>query len=129
MRKSEKQEKQQEEQREAERRKAIKKYKKKLSAITKNIEEEKKIVASILIDRLSYLAAYLDELQESTIKSGVVVAYDNGGGQSGYRISPEVNVYTAYAKQLTATVKQLQGFMPETQADHDALAEFAKKFK
>ena len=75
MRKSKKQEKQQEEQREVERRKAIKKYKKKLSAITKNIEEEKKIVASILVDRLSYLAAYLDELQESTIKSGVVVAY------------------------------------------------------
>ena len=53
MRKSKKQEKQQEEQREAERRKAIKKYKKKLSAITKNIEEEKKTVASILVDRLS----------------------------------------------------------------------------
>ena len=113
---------------EARRRKEIKKYKKKLIGITKSIDGDIKIVASILVERIAYLSAYMDEIQENTIKSGVVVQYNNGGGQSGYRISPEVHVYTAYAKQLTASIKQLQGFLTHPKEEADVLQEFAERF-
>lgn len=110
------------------RRKTIKKYKKQLNGIANSQTGETKAVVTMLIDRLSYLAALLDELQEDTIVGGVVVPYDNGGGQKGVRISPAVNVYTAYAKQFTASVKQLQSYLSSTQEDTDALQDFAAKF-
>lgn len=113
---------------EATRRKHIKKYVRQLKGIAAHQQGETKIVVTMLIDRLAYLAAYLDELQEATIVSGVVVAYDNGGGQKGVRVSPAVNVYTAYAKQFTASVKQLQSFLDNAQEDEDALQDFAAKY-
>lgn len=110
------------------RRKAIKKYTKQLKGIAEQHEGETKTVVMMLINRLAYLAAYLDEIQDDTLASGVVVPYDNGGGQKGVRISPAVNVYTAYAKQFTASVKQLQSFLDITKEGTDALADFAAKF-
>lgn len=109
---------------EATRRKHIKKYVRQLKGIAAHQQGETKTVVTMLIDRL----AYLDELQEETIVSGVVVAYDNGGGQKGVRVSHAVNVYTAYAKQFTASVKQLQSFLDNAQEDEDALQDFAAKY-
>lgn len=112
------------------RRKAMKKYKKQMNSIVKNVSVETKTVVEMLIDRVAYLAAYLDELQEDTIIGGVVVPYNNGGGQSGMRVHPNVNVYTAYAKQFTASVKQLQGFLDNlTVEKKDELQMFMEKFK
>lgn len=112
------------------RRKAMKKYKKQMNGIAKKVNAESKTVVEMLIDRVSYLAAYLDELQEDTIIGGVVVPYNNGGGQSGMRVHPNVNVYTAYAKQFTASVKQLQGFLDNiTVEEKDELQQFMEKFK
>ena len=112
------------------RRKAMKKYKKQMNSIAKKVNAESKTVVEMLIDRVSYLAAYLDELQEDTIVGGVVVPYNNGGGQSGMRVHPNVNVYTAYAKQFTASVKQLQGFLDNLQPEEkDELQLFMEKFK
>lgn len=83
-------------------------------------------VTDILIARIAYLAAYLDELQEQTTKEGVVVRYDNGGGQTGIRVHPAVQVYTQYHKDLTASLKQLRDFLPED-AGTDELTEFIKE--
>lgn len=85
-------------------------------------------VTNILIARIAYLAAYLDELQEQTTKEGVVVRYDNGGGQTGIRVHPAVQVYTQYHKDLTASLKQLREFMPED-AGTDALVAFMEEHK
>lgn len=95
-------------------------------------DDSRNAVTSILIDRIAYLTAYLDELQEQTTKEGVVIHYDNGGGQEGIRVHPAVNVYTQYHKDLTASLKQLQGFIPAndtTAADEltQFLAEHKKK--
>lgn len=85
-------------------------------------------VTGILIARIAYLAAYLDELQEQTTKEGVVVKYDNGGGQTGIRVHPAVQVYTQYHKDLTASLKQLREFMPED-AGTDELVKFMEEHK
>ena len=87
-------------------------------------------VVDILIARIAYLSAYLDELQEQTTKEGVVVKYDNGGGQTGIRIHPAVQVYTQYHKDLTASLKQLKDFLPEDDGDAaDELADFISEHK
>lgn len=86
-------------------------------------------VTNILIARIAYLAAYLDELQDQTTKEGVVIHYDNGGGQEGIRIHPAVQVYCQYHKDLTASLKQLQSFIPNDSNGHDELAEFLQEHK
>jgi hypothetical protein len=119
-----------ESEKENQRRKQIKKYIKQLSPIVSRQSDENKSVVKMLIDRISYLAAYLDELQEDTVVNGVVVPYNNGGGQSGLRVHPSVNVYVAYTKQFTATVKQLQSFLIfEQKEEKDELQMFIEESK
>jgi citrate synthase len=86
-------------------------------------------VVDILIARIAYLAAYLDELQEQTTKEGVVIHYDNGGGQEGIRVHPAVQVYTQYHKDLTASLKQLQSFIPIDSEGVDDLVKFMNDHK
>lgn len=99
-------------------------YQAKLAACVK----DSTTVTDILIARIAYLAAYLDELQEQTTREGVVVKYDNGGGQTGIRVHPAVQVYTQYHKDLTASLKQLREYMPED-AGTDELVKFMEEHK
>jgi hypothetical protein len=91
--------------------------------------QDKTPVTDMLIARIAYLAAYLDELQEQTTREGVVTTYNNGGGQRGIRVHPAVQVYVQYHKDFTASLKQLQAFLPQSEEQEDALTAFLKKSK
>ena len=73
-------------------------------------DAQRQCVLRILIDKIAYLTVYLEELQKDTLKTGVVVKYDNGGGQ--------------YSKTLNAALKQLQSFLPADTSTPDALTDF-----
>lgn len=87
-------------------------------------DAQQKCVLRILIDKIAYLTVYLEELQKDTLKTGVVVKYDNGGGQTGLRIHPAAQGYTQYSKTLNAALKQLQSFLPADTSTPDALTDF-----
>lgn len=107
------------------RREAIERYKRELLPLAEDVDDEqRKALLLNLIDKVAYQTAMLDEIQEDTIVHGVTVKYNNGGGQSGVRISPSVQVYTQYAKLLHAYLRQFRDYLPETAEGEDALKSF-----
>ncbi len=85
--------------------------------------EPKREIIRILIHKIAYLNTFIEELAKDTRKSGVVVQYDNGGGQSGIRVHPAAQIYTQYMKTLHASIKQLEPFLPDD-AISDELSAF-----
>lgn len=102
-----------------------------MSALLDNVDDpSKRAVINNLLDKIAYLTVMLNELQAETLKKGVVCKYNNGGGQSGYRISPSVQVYTQYSKTLNAELKTLLSYIPEESADaKDGLTSFFESHK
>lgn len=54
----------------------------------------------------------LQELQADINKNGSIEGYDNGGGQSGRRISPAAQQYTKLIANYNAVIKQLVALLP-----------------
>ena len=102
-----------------------------LSSLLDNVNEpSKKAVITNLLDKIAYLTVMLNELQADTLKKGVVCKYNNGGGQSGDRISPSVQVYVQYSKTLNAALKTLLSYIPEDSTDaKDRLTSFFESHK
>ena len=103
---------------------------KQLMPIAERIEDEpRRNIVKMLISKISYLAACLDETRDITMKEGTVVGYDNGGGQKGVRVHPATQVYTQYSKTMNADLKQLAAFLPEAEQKADELQAFMEEHK
>lgn len=102
--------------------------KKKLDALFTNVPDEKREAAALLTKRAAFLLAGEDELERIMQDDGYIDTYDNGGGQTGIRVHPAVQVYTQYHKDLTASLRQLREFMPED-VGTDELVAFMEEHK
>ncbi len=70
-----------------------------------------------LIKSTSYLKAKLDDLESEFEDESVVSEYDNGGNQSGIRVSPYVKAYESLYKSYTSGMKQIMDCIPKTAAE------------
>ena len=64
------------------------------------------------VQQLAWLNVHIAELQEKINHFGTLVAYDNGGGQSGVRTNPDVKTLTDFQKLANSIVKNLEELVP-----------------
>lgn len=107
-----------------EKEKRIKKEKKRLTDIFKNMEEDKRKVNVKLIDNLAFMSIELEDLQKEIHKNGCVCEYQNGENQFGTKKSPEIDVYNTTFKNFASAMKQLTDMLPKSSSKEVGLDEF-----
>lgn len=65
------------------------------------------------VKQLAFFNVGIAELHEKINQFGTLVAYDNGGGQSGIRANPDVKTLTDYQKLANAIVRNLLPLLPK----------------
>ena len=107
------------------RRERKEKYENELLPMLEHMDDaQRKAVLRNLIDKIANLTATVYEIEDETLKRGVTVKYNNGGGQEGTRIHPAVQVYSQYGKLLHANLRQFRDFLPEESGEPDELKAF-----
>ena len=66
-----------------------------------------------IVENVSWMKAKLDEAREAVKNSTVVVAYNNGGGQSGIRENPLFKGYESLWKSYMSGMAKILEFVPE----------------
>lgn len=61
----------------------------------------------------AWMKAKLDDSREAIKNSGVVIAYDNGGGQKGIRENPLFKGYESLWKSYLAGLDRIMSALPE----------------
>ena len=102
------------------------KYKKQLTALFSEADENNKKAADILISRAAFLLASLDELEQTIYERGYIEYYQNGANQKGQMVSPALKTYKMNMSQVLDIMKQLQTYLPES-VEVDELTEFTKQ--
>lgn len=95
-----------------EKNKAVAAEKKKLLALFKDADKNKKKLCDRLIDNCAFMAVLLAELMLNINASGVKEEYVNGANQYGYKDSVEVKTYNTLIKNYLSALKQLNEIMP-----------------
>ena len=73
-----------------------------------------------LAENVVFMAHKLKETRDSMGKTPLIVRYDNGGGQSGYRENPVFKAYNAHMRTYLSALEslnQLTGAANESQAE------------
>lgn len=96
--------------------------KRRLRAIFKNLDENKKKLVTPLIDKAAFMSVELDILQEKIQEEGWTSEYKNGENQFGTKKSPEAETYIALSKNYTVIVKQLTELVPAAEKKKSKLA-------
>lgn len=100
----------------------IKKEQRRLRAIFKDLDGNKKKLVTPLIDKAAFMSIELDELQEQIEQEGWISEYKNGENQYGTKRSPEADTYIALSKNYAAVIKQLVDLVPEPKRKASKLA-------
>ena len=90
----------------------VKKEKKRLFEIFKDLEANKLQTCTSLIDRLAYITVSLEDLEEQLNETGWVEEYQNGENQWGRKKSADADVHISLTKNLNALTKQLLDLVP-----------------
>jgi hypothetical protein len=64
-----------------------------------------------LAENVLFMRGKLEETRKGLANSQVVIAYDNGGGQTGIRRNPAFDGYQALLKSYTAALNELRGLL------------------
>ncbi|MCM1192907.1 MAG: hypothetical protein NC123_15635 [Butyrivibrio sp.] len=91
----------------------IKKEKKRLGEIFKNIETTKLKLVEKLIDEAAFQSVTLEETREIIRRDGVIEEYQNGANQKGIKKSSAVEVYDKMVNTYSRIVKQLCELLPD----------------
>lgn len=75
-----------------------------------SLPESRKPRARELAINLLFLERKLDEARRQALTQPSVVEYDNGGGQTGTRVSPWVQSYGALLKSYGTALKQFEDY-------------------
>lgn len=100
----------------------INKEKRRLKAIFKNLDENKKKLVTPLIEKAAFMSVELDILQETIQCDGWTSEYQNGANQYGTKKSPEAETYIALSKNYAAIIKQLIDLVPAAEKKKSKLA-------
>lgn len=90
----------------------IKKEKKRLGEIFKNIETTKLKLVEKLIDEAAFQSVTLEETREIIRRDGVIEEYQNGANQKGIKKSSAVEVYDKMVNTYSRIIKQLCDLLP-----------------
>lgn len=82
-----------------------------------SLPESKRERARELYINLLFLERKLDEARRQALTTPAVVEYDNGGGQTGERVSPWVQAYGALLKSYGQALKQLEDLVAANEAN------------
>lgn len=91
-----------------------------MASITERVDKGKHPFADQLAEELAWQAKKLAEARAMIKNAPVVIAYDNGGGQSGIRKNPAFEAYAqlfgAFVRGMAALDTVLDGAEPESPA-------------
>jgi hypothetical protein len=93
----------------------IRKEKKRLEGIFKDLEENKLKTCSALINRAAFITISLEDLEEQLNETGWTEYYQNGENQSGMKKAAAADVHISLTKNLNAIIKQLLDLVPPAQ--------------
>jgi hypothetical protein len=93
----------------------IKKEIGRLKKLFSNIDENKKKLVSTTIEDIAFMTITMQDLRESIIRSGTTVEYNNGGGQSGTKQSPDAQLYLQFSQKQTQAMKILTDCLPKNE--------------
>jgi hypothetical protein len=93
--------------------KRIKKEVGRLNKLFSNTDENKNKLVSTTIEDIAFMTITMQDLRESIIRSGTTVEYNNGGGQSGTKQSPDAQLYLQFSQKQTQAMKILTDCMPK----------------
>ena len=95
----------------------IKREKKRLQEIFRDLEPNKLSTCSALIDRAAFIRISLEDLEEQLNATGWIEPYQNGENQSGMKKGAAADVHISLTKNLNAIVKQLLDLVPPAQKE------------
>lgn len=95
----------------------IKREKKRLQEIFRDLEPNKLSVCSALIDRAAFIRVSLEDLEAQLNETGWIEPYQNGENQSGMKKSAAADVHISLTKNLNAIIKQLLDLAPPAQKE------------
>lgn len=98
---------------EKQRKAKIKKEKKRLEEIFKNIETNRSKLVESLIADAAFQRVTLEETREIINRDGVIEVYQNGANQKGIKKSSAVEVYDKMVNTYSKIIKQLCDLLPE----------------
>ncbi len=104
----------------------IRREKKRLHEIFKDLEQNKLDTCQALIDRAAFITVSLQDLEELLNATGWVEPYQNGENQSGMKKAAAADVHISLTKNLNAIMKQLLDLVPPAQKK-SKLAEMMSK--
>ena len=105
----------------------IEKEKRRLKAIFKDLDENKKKLVTPLIEKAAFMSVELDLLQKAIEHDGWTSEYKNGENQYGTKKSPEAETYIALSKNYAAVVKQLTDLVPAAARKKSKLAKMREE--
>ncbi len=88
----------------------------KLKKILRLVPEDRKSIAEKLIQRITFMAGVLDDLQEN-IESGGTVSHFKQGSQEFDRESPALKSYNTTIQRYSLLYKQLVDLLPPPEVD------------
>lgn len=77
------------------------------------ISAEKRIALEPIIENVAWMRGKLDDTREAIKSSGVVIAYDNGGGQKGLRENPLYKGYYSLFKSYMRGLDAILNVLPK----------------
>lgn len=83
-----------------------------LEEIFRDVDPNKRDFVQRHIEQLAWFNISIADLQEKVDKWGTLVAYDNGGGQSGVKPNPDVKTLLDYQKCCNTIVRTLIPLVP-----------------
>ena len=98
---------------EKQRKAKIKKEKKRLEEIFKNIETNRSKLVESLIADAAFQRVTLEETREIISRDGVIEVYQNGANQREIKKSSAVEVYDKMVNTYSKIIKQLCDLLPE----------------
>lgn len=76
------------------------------------ISDRKMKALDAIIDNVAWMKIKLDDTREAIKTAGVVIAYDNGGGQKGLRENPLFKGYASLWKSYMSGMNAIFGTLP-----------------
>lgn len=106
----------------------IKKKKLVLNRLYKNLPKDRLDLVKDLIERAAYMIVSLEDMEEQISQDGLMIKMDQGKYDID-RAHPLLTSYTTMVKSYNSTIKQLNEFLPQSDAQvaGQALMTFATK--
>lgn len=95
----------------------IRREKKRLQEIFKDLEPNKLSTCQALIERAAFITVSLEDLEDLLNETGWVEPYQNGEFQMGLKKAAAADVHISLTKNLNAIVKQLLELVPPAQKE------------